>query len=165
MEKTTTLRQATSADLPGLCDARNAERLFKDYLQECDGQKAFFLLAEIDDRIAGFGLLYLAVTSNGKKKSRLPKMSDLYVVERYRRRGVATALVQAREDIARRHGHAELYVSIDPFDSREMVSLATKLGYVALQSEPYPATAVHHDTQGVVSEKAYFRLDFRKRLM
>ncbi|MGQ3051354.1 MAG: GNAT family N-acetyltransferase [Roseateles sp.] len=160
----TKVRQATAADLPRLCEARNTDRLFRAYLHECDGQRAYFLLAETAGRIAGFGLLYLDVTKNGKKKSRLPKLSDLYVVEQYRRRGVATALIQAREDIARRHGHAELYVSIDPFESPEMRLLAHKLGYEALQSEPYRACAVHHDTQGVASEKTYFRLDFKKCL-
>lgn len=165
------VRAATAADLPQLCEARNNEVLFTQYLDECDGERAHFLVAELREQdepvscIAGFGLLYLDATRNGKRKSHLPKLSDLYVATRFRRRGVATALVQAREAIARGQGHFEMYVSIDPFESREMLALASKLGYVALQAEPYATSALHHDSRGGASMKTYFRLDFRKCLI
>lgn len=159
-----TWRQATAADLPRLCEARNNEQLFRQYLADCDGEQACFLVAEIDGFIAGFGLVYLGVTRSGKRKSHLPKLSDLYVVERYRRQGVATALVRAREAIARQHGHAEIFVSIDPVESQAMVLLAKKLGYVALQEQPYAVSALHHDAQGVAAERTYMRLDFRRCL-
>lgn len=93
------IRQAKFDDIQQLCSARNNEQLFKGYLEECDGENAHFLVAEINKKIVGFGLVYLGVTKNGKKKSHLPKLSDLYVIEEYRRKGVATALIQARESI------------------------------------------------------------------
>ncbi len=159
------VRQAEENDLAQLCSARNTPALFRAYLDECDGDKAHFLVAEIDERIAGFGLVYLDVTKTGKKKSHLPKLSDLYVIDACRRRGVATALIQAREALAKQYGFATIYVSIDPAESSAMVALAKKLMYQPLQEVPYPVSATFHDSNGDAYEKQYFRLDFAKRLI
>ena len=132
------VRQAAERDLDQLCRTRNTEQLFKQYLKECDGERAYFLVAEISQQIVGFGLVHVALTNSGKKKSHLPKLSDLYVVEKYRRRGVATALIHAREALARDYGYAQIYVSIDPTESCDMVTLAKKLHYQPVQAQPYP---------------------------
>lgn len=162
--RTLKLRQATLDDLEQLCDIRNNEDLFLKYFDECDGSKAYFLIAETEGKIGGFGLVYLDVTKNGKRKSHLPKMSDLYVAEDYRKNGIATALIKAKENLARQYGHSQLHISIDPFESTEMLSLAKKLSYTPLQSEPYLTSALHYDLQGNGFEKQYFRLDFKKTL-
>jgi GNAT superfamily N-acetyltransferase len=159
------IRQATPGDLGQLCEARNNKRLFRGYLEECDGERAFFLVAEIDGAIVGFGLIYLDITKNGKKKSHLPKLSDLYVVDAHRRKGVATALLLARESIARERGHASIYASIDPVESSGMVAMARKHSYFPQQEQPYQVSAIFHDSQGRVYRKNYFRLDFRKSLL
>ncbi len=158
------IRQAKIKDIKNLCNARNNEQLFRGYLEECDGEKAYFLVAEIDKKIVGFGLVYLDITKNGKKKSHLPKLSDLYVVAEYRRKGVATALIQARESLAKKYGYSQIYVSIDPLESFEMIYLAKKLSYLPLQEHPYPVSARYFDSKGRAYEKQYFRLDFRKSL-
>lgn len=159
------IRQAKSADMEQLCKARNNEKLFAGYLDECDGEKAYFLVVEIEEAIVGFGLVYLDITKTGKKKSHLPKLSDLYVVDGYRRKGVATALIQARETLAKQYGYSQIYVSIDPAESSEMISLAKKLSYLPLQDKPYPVSALYYDSQGQAYEKEYFRLDFKKNLL
>lgn len=159
------IRQAKMEDIEQLCKARNNEQLFRGYLEECDGEKAHFLVAEIKKQIVGFGLVYLDITKNGKRKSHLPKLSDLYVVEDHRKKGVATALIQARECLAKKYGHSQIYVSVDPLQSFEMISLAKKLSYLPLQEQPYPVSALHYDSQGRAYEKQYFRLDFRKSLL
>jgi GNAT superfamily N-acetyltransferase len=159
------IRQAKIEDMEQLCKARNNEKLFAGYLDECDGEKVHFLVAEIEDTIVGFGLVYLDIAKTGKKKSHLPKLSDLYVVEGYRRKGVATALIQARETLAKQYGYSQIYVSIDPSESPEMISLAKKLSYLPLQDQPYPVSALYYDSQGWAYEKQYFRLDFKKDLL
>ena len=123
------------------------------------------MVAEIEEKIVGFGLVYLDVTKTGKKKSHLPKLSDLYIAETYRKKGVATALVKFRESLARQYGHSQIYVSIDPDESPEMISLAKKLGYLPLQTDPYPVKATFYDYQGQAYEKTYFRIDFKKALL
>lgn len=158
------IRQAKIEDIEKLCSARNNEQLFRGYLEECDGEKAYFLVAEINKKIVGFGLVYLDTTKNGKKKSHLPKLSDLYVVEEYRRKGVATALIQARESLAKKYGYSQIYVSIDPLQSFEMIVLAKKLSYLPLQEHPYRVSARYYDSQGQAYKKQYFRLDFKKSL-
>jgi|GEM_PF-1743028 len=163
-EREIKIRQAKIEDMEQLCKARNNEKLFAGYLDECDGEKAHFLVAEIEEAIVGFGLVYLDITKTGKKKSHLPKLSDLYVVEGYRRKGVATALIQARETLAKQYGYSQIYVSIDPSESPEMISLAKKLSYLPLQDQPYAVSALYYDSQGRAYEKEYFRLDFKKDL-
>ncbi|MBL8149866.1 MAG: GNAT family N-acetyltransferase [Blastocatellia bacterium] len=159
------IRQATIEDLEKLCKVRNNEKLFQEYLEDCDGERAYFLVAEIEEKIVGFGLVYLDITKKGKKKSHMPKLSDLYVAEEYRRNGIATALVKAREALAKQYGHSHIYVSIDPSESAEMVCLAKKLAYEPLQPEPYLVSALYYDHQGQPYEKQYFRLDFKKNLL
>ncbi len=158
------IRQAAMTDVEQLCRARNNEQLFKEYLSECDGENAYFLVAELDETIVGFGLVFLNPTANGKKKSHLPKLSDLYVVESCRRRGVGCALILAGEARARMYGHSEIYVSIDPTESCEMIALALKLRYHPLQSASYPVSARFYDREGRAYLKHYFRLDFAKEL-
>jgi len=102
------IRQAKIEDMEQLCKARNNEKLFTGCLDECDGDEAHFLVAEIEEKIVGFGLVYLGVTKTGKKKSHLPKLSDLYVVEGHRRKGVATTLIQARETLAKQYGYSQI---------------------------------------------------------
>ncbi|MBI4851655.1 MAG: GNAT family N-acetyltransferase [Acidobacteria bacterium] len=158
------IRQAKIEDIEQLCNIRNNEKLFREYLEECDGERAYFLLAEIGKKVVGFGLVYLDATKKGKKKSHLPKLSDLYVIEEYRRKGVATALIKARETIAKQYGYLHIYVSIDPSESLEMISLANKLSYIPLQPEPYLVSAIYYDNQGQPYQKQYFRIDFKKDL-
>lgn len=152
------VRKAELRDLNQLCRVRNNERLFRTYLEECDGERAHFLVAEVDSRIVGFGLVYLDTTKSGKKKSHLPKLSDLYVAEEYRCRGVATTLVRAREALAKGYGYSRIYVSIDPDESFAMVALAKKLGYQPIQAEPYAVSAIYHDAEGRSFQKQYLRL-------
>jgi GNAT superfamily N-acetyltransferase len=159
------VRAAQRDDLPQLCQVRNSPPLYLAYLDECDGQAAHFLVAELDGQIVGFGVVYLAVTKTGKKKSHLPKLSDLYVVGAHRRRGVATALIQARERLAKQAGHSEIFVSIDPVESAEMIALATKLAYQPMQTTPYAVDATYYDMDGSPYAKRYFRLDFAKALI
>lgn len=160
-----TVRAAERHDLRQLCQVRNTPPLYLEYFDECDGQAAHFLVAELDGCIAGFGVVYLAVTKTGKKKSHIPKLSDLYVCRAQRRRGVATALIQARERLAQRAGHSEIFVSIDPVESAEMIALAKKLAYQPMQDKPYPVDATYYDADGQPYAKRYFRLDFAKRLV
>ena len=44
------VRQAKIEDIEQLCKARNNEKLFAGYLNECDGEKAHFLVAEIESK-------------------------------------------------------------------------------------------------------------------
>ena len=153
-----------ASDIDQLCKIRNNRKQFEQYLEECDGERAHFLVAEVNSAAVGFGLLYLDITKTGKRKSHLPKLSDLYVDEQYRGRGVGSALILAREKLAEEYGHAEMFVSINPEESPEMIRLAEKLGYVPIQSEPYWTTATFHDQDDKPYEKRYSRIDFRKKL-
>ncbi len=159
------IRAAVKDDLRELCSARNTEALYESYFSECDGTIAHFLVAEIDQRIAGFGLVYLGITNTGKKKSLLPKISDLFVAEEFRRQRVATILMTACETLAKQYGFSTINVSVDPTESAGMLVLATQRAYEPLQDKPYAVAATFYDTKGHCYNKQYFRLDFSKRLV
>ena len=61
------------------------------------------LLALADGRIAGHVFLYYRCRWGSMKNQGLPCVVDLFVFEPYRRAGIATLLMDACEDIARRH--------------------------------------------------------------
>jgi len=67
-EKEIKIRQATVEDIEKLCKIRNNEKLFREYLEDCKGENAHFLVAEIEEKIVGFGLVYLEVTKGGCQK-------------------------------------------------------------------------------------------------
>ena len=158
------IRPAIASDMDQLCKIRNNPKQYELYLEECDGERAHFLVAEMNGAVVGFGLVYLDVTKTGRRKSHLPKLSDLYIDEQYRRQGVGSALILARESMAEEYGHFEIFVSIDPEESPEMVKLAEKLGYAPIQSNPYWTTATFYDRDDKPYEKKYSRIDFRKDL-
>jgi GNAT superfamily N-acetyltransferase len=133
-------------------------------LRECDGESAYFLVAELEQQIVGFGLIYLASTKGGSKKSHLPKMSDIYVVDHRRGEGVATSLVGALEALATQVGHSQIFLSIDPTESVAMTNLARKLSYEPVQTEPYAVSATFYDETGAAYPKHYTRLDYSKTL-
>src|SRR5262245_52546049 len=120
MNKITTeirIRPAMASDIDQLCKIRNNRKQFEQYLEECDGERAHFLVAEVNGALAGFGLVYLDITKTGRRKSHFPKLSDLCVDEQYRGRGVGSALILAGEKLAKEYGHSEMFVSIDPEES------------------------------------------------
>jgi GNAT superfamily N-acetyltransferase len=158
------IRPAIASDIDQLCKIRNNPTQFERYLEECDGERCHFLVAEVNGAAVGFGLVYLDVTKTGRRKALLPKLSDLYVDEQYRGRGVGSALILARETLAEEYGHVEIFVSIDPEESPEMIRLAKKLGYAPIQAEPYWTTGVFYDRDDKPYEKRYSRIDFRKNL-
>src|SRR5262245_5073219 len=158
------IRPAVMSDMEQLCAIRNSQKQFELYFEDCDGERAHFLVAEVNDAVVGFGLVFLDTTKTGRRKSHLPKLSDLHVVKQYRGQGVGSTLILAREELAKEYGHFEIFVSIDPVGSPDMIRLAEKLGYVPLQAEPYWTTATFYDGYGKPYEKRYSRIDFIKYL-
>lgn len=150
------LRAASESDLGSLCAIRNHEGIFRKYLNQQKQREIYFTAAEQDGRITGFGLLKLS----GKAG---PKLSDLYVQEASRGKGAGSALIRYQEELARKLGYSELFVSVDPLDNPRMMQLITRLGYQAV-TEPYLRTAVFYKEDGTEYETTYTRVDLHKQL-
>ncbi len=84
------------------------------------GDGSFYLVAWDGDEPLGHA--HLALTDP-------PELQDVSVLERHRRRGVATALTRAAEHDAARRGHAKLTLTVG-IDNQPAQDVYRKLGYV-----------------------------------
>lgn len=150
------IRIANERDLGSLCGIRNNRELFISYLQQYEKKIVYLVIAELNEKILGFGVLKL-------KGNLLPKLSDLYVNEDYRGNGVGSDLIKYREKITRGLGYSDIFVSVDPIENPKMIKLIKKLGYEAI-SEPYLKSAIFYNEDGTTYDKTYIRLDLKKFL-
>ncbi|PYE49167.1 GNAT family N-acetyltransferase [Paenibacillus barcinonensis] len=153
------VRSAVAADISELCSVRNNQELFRSYLKQQENSKVILTIAESDDVdrvILGFGVLKL----QGKQ---IPKLSDLYVKEKYRSHGAGSALIRYREELAIQLGFREIFVSVDPVENPKMIKLISAHGYHAI-SKPYTKQAVYYNDDDTSYEKTYIRIDLKKQL-
>ncbi|PQP81744.1 N-acetyltransferase [Paenibacillus sp. PCH8] len=151
-----TIRIANKNDIDGLCSIRNNKDLFMLYLTQQENKETILVVAEKENLLLGFGVLRL-------KGARFPKLSDLYVKEVYRGKGIGSALIHYRERLALELSFTEMYVSVDPVENPKMIKLISKHGYSAI-SEPYSKDAIYYNEDGSGYEKTYTRIDFKKIL-
>ncbi len=110
------VRQMTREDIPAICKADNDEsEAFVNYLKEQldyqDNKECAALLALYDNRVAGYVLLFYQCRWGALKNQGLPGICDLKVFEPYRRKGVATKLMDCAEALARRE-NTKLYLEV-----------------------------------------------------
>ena len=87
--------------------------------------KFIALTAHLDGKLAGALAAYEQVKFEAERSEIY--IYDLAVLERYRRQGVATALIEALQPIARDKGAWVIYVQADPPDA-PAVAIYDKLG-------------------------------------
>ena len=136
------IRDARLADLPGLAAIRYADSLalHTDRLSDAVSGHLRFLVAERDRVIVGFGLLVFsrpATWPDAGTADCLPGILDLYVAEAHRGQGVGAALIRHMEGIAASEGCDKLYLGVDPRENARACALYQRLGFQALQAEPY----------------------------
>ena len=151
-----TIRLANENDLAALCNVRNNKNLFKRYLKQSERKEVYLVIAEQGANILGFAILKV----NGHL---LPKLSDLYIKENYRRNGIGSGLIKYRENIAKNLGYSEIFVSVDPIENPKMIKLIKRHGYEEI-TEPYIKKAVFFNNEGTPYDKTYTRIDLKKLL-
>lgn len=98
----------------------------RDYLARLLGDERFIaLVAQIEGEMVGALAGYELVKFEGERSEIY--IYDLAVREQFRRRGVATALIEALKPIARDKGAWAIFVQADPPDA-PAVALYEKLG-------------------------------------
>jgi N-acetylglutamate synthase-like GNAT family acetyltransferase len=150
------IREADQNDMSGICRIRNNKDLFTKYFNQIEKKEVFFIIAEHNKTILGFGVLKLI-------GNMFPKLSDLYIMESYRNRGIGSRLIKYQEEIACDLGFNELFVSVDPIENKKMIHLITKLNYHPI-CEPYVKTAVFYKEDGTAYNHTYTRIDLNKIL-
>ena len=91
-------------------------------------------------------------------------MVDLFIAPAHRSKGLGTHLIHQLEKITARHGQTELYVAVDPIHNPLAAALYRRLGYQALQSEPYMKHWAFTDSSGVVHMGDDWIIDLVKKL-
>ena len=101
------IRQMTREDIPAICKADGDETTaFVNYLNGQlvfqDNRECAALLALCDGRVAGYVFLFYECRWGALKNQGLPGICDLVVFEPYRRKRIASRLMDSAEALARR---------------------------------------------------------------
>lgn len=96
-------------DIPFICKADHDESekniaYLKNQLNNQDNQECSALIALYQGKVAGYVFLYYKCRWGGLANCKIPGVVDLIVFEEYRKKGIATNLMNVAEDIAKRHG-------------------------------------------------------------
>ena len=110
------IRKMTYDDIPRICKADNDEsesniEYLKNNLENQENKKCSALLALFNNQIAGYVFLYYQCKWGGLKNQGLPSVVDLIVFEPYRRKGIATALMDYAEKEAR-NINSKIYLDV-----------------------------------------------------
>ena len=102
-------------DIPFICKADNDESegnvaYLKNQLANQEKQECSAFLALYNGEVAGYVFLYYKCRWGGMANCNIPGIVDLIVFPKFRRRGIATALMDVAEEIANVGATAELAV-------------------------------------------------------
>ena len=86
--------------------AEIAERYLADLLARCAREEGRIIIAEVEGAVAGFAAVFPKVASDepDERDYDYAYVSDVAVLDRYRRRGLGRSLLQAAEGYARKRG-------------------------------------------------------------
>lgn len=103
-------------DITPICQADNDEseeneRYLKNQLANQDKQECSALLALYNGEIAGYVFLYYKCKWGGLANYSLPGIVDLIVFEKFRKNGIATALMDVAENIAKTYSD-KIYLDV-----------------------------------------------------
>lgn len=103
-------------DIPFICTADGDESegnvaYLKRQLKNQEKQECIALLALYDGSVAGYVFLYYQCRWGGLAGHNIPGAVDLIVFATYRRKKIATVLMDVAEDIAKRYG-SKIYLDV-----------------------------------------------------
>jgi GNAT superfamily N-acetyltransferase len=164
-----TFRDATTDDLPALyllCYA-DAPGIHKTRLEDAAGGETRYLVAEFDGALVGFATLVFrrpAHWSDAARTDHLPCVIDLFVREDLRGKGIGSRFMFFLEDQALAAGFQQLFLSVDPVENALAHRLYERLGFRALQSEPYRDHWEFRDADGALHQGDEWAIDLGKDL-
>jgi GNAT superfamily N-acetyltransferase len=163
------VRDAQEEDIPALAAIKGAgsEALHRDRLQDARWGSLRYLVMLVDGDLIGFACLIFrrpAYWSDAADTQNLPQMVDLQVAKARRGQGWGSAFVGAVERAALEAGYDQLYLSVEPLHNPRAFALYQRLGYRALQAEPYQKAWAFTDSSGKLQSGEDVVLDMVKTL-
>ena len=103
-------------DIADICKADNDESernisYLKRQLANQDKKECSALVATYNNEVAGYVFVYYKCRWGGLANSCIPGVVDLIVFQKYRKKGIATALMDAAEAIARKYA-SRVYLDV-----------------------------------------------------
>ena len=144
------IRKAAATDISALYDlyrhlGKHDDGYFEQALEQCD-----ILIGLSDEKLCAFCLLNWEPRYSLYRKLGIPEIQDLNVLDRWRRKGIATLLIEEAEDIARAKKCELIGISVGlTKDFGPAQILYTKLGYMP------DGNGVTYDREGVHVGKTY----------
>ena len=130
------IRPVTISDIDRITKLKEIEdkSRYTKRIEENQAGSAAYLLAEQGDEIVGQVFLKFYGTENDPNT---PNMEDLLVKEKYRNKGIGTALIDKCEQLCRAKDYKAISLSVNPTLNPKAKSLYEKLGYITISKEPY----------------------------
>ncbi len=124
-----------------------------------------YLVAEVDARVAGFGVLILDPHVPGWPEiSPVPQAIDIQVAADSRGLGAGTAMVEEMAERARRRNAPYLYLGVEPEHNPRALELYRRLGFEAMQDRPRPEEWAYTDSAGHYHSGQVEIIDMRLKL-
>jgi GNAT superfamily N-acetyltransferase len=146
------IRPAARPDLPRLIAALRQPEYFADRLDRQAHDRGVLLVAWMADHPVGAVYLWLEPAEEPELRRHLPGtplITHLEVRRPFRRRGVATALLNESHRYLSRCGHQQVALGVH-LENRAALLLYHKLGY---RQWPHPAVATPADTFQVLVKR------------
>ncbi len=145
------IRQASEEDIENLYELyQKIGHKDEGYFEQCFEKECIILIASKDNNDVGFGLLNFEPKYQLYQKLEIPEIQDLNVIPDMRRQGIATALIEAFENIANDQGAEQVGISVGlTKDYGPAQRLYVQLGYIP---DGYGVT---YDRKHVTPRQAY----------
>lgn len=158
------IRDAVENDLDQLQTLREKRIVHVDRIRDADGHTLRYLVAERAGELVGFVLLLYAQPPSWQPQTAgFPLLVDLYVHPAHRSRGIGATIIHYLESAARARGFRQLFLCVD-IDNPRARQLYERLGYHAIQCEPYVSHWRVIDSEGTVQEGDESLIDMCKLL-
>jgi ribosomal protein S18 acetylase RimI-like enzyme len=126
------IRQAEEGDIDALYALYDQLGKKDDgFFEACFGKDCIILIASVEKQDVGFGILNFEPKYSLYQKLDIPEIQDLNVIPEAREQGVATALLDAFENIVRDQGKEQIGISVGlTKDYGPAQRLYVKQGYI-----------------------------------
>ena len=159
-----TVRDAVEADLDALQALSGTRAMHADRIREALLGWMQYLVAEVQGRAVGFGLLVYTVPPDWDRSEHAPLVVNLYVLSDCRSRGVGSAILREMETRTRRRGFAAMYLRVEPENNPLAFALYKRLGFEPLQDKPFLDPYRFTDSDGNVHQGVEWNVEMMKRL-
>ena len=158
------VRDATFSDVDPLTNLRPPRGLHADRIRERTSTDARYVVAEVNGRPAGFGVIHFQGDPMWERPDQVPLVMDLYVSPDLRGKGIGKRVLRALEQSARERGFSCVYLQVEAEKNPKVLEMYRKLGYQPLQSKGYRDPYHTVDDEGNVHEGTETIVDMRKLL-